>query len=244
MSERSQEELRELANKYNAAVNEIKELTDKIKVAEDRLKTRGQEIIRLDLIRFLSFTGKTSIKTLQHFSQAWRTCSCRAGLYAQCLIKAHRHTVSECMMVWLEPSPPENPVWFHYLMDWRMNKNIWINFASDLPFYTTLHCSSRQRRAGRRSWPSGEQQRRGSWSCGLRRWRRRSRFSRLASRLCRPTTTSAMRGSPLCRVHTPTETWCTHACTPVFVRAFLPVNSSVTQVKALFKLNSNLKPSK
>lgn len=33
MSERSQEELRELANKYNAAVNEIKELTDKIKVA-------------------------------------------------------------------------------------------------------------------------------------------------------------------------------------------------------------------
>lgn len=32
MSERSQEELRELANKYNAAVNEIKELTDKIKV--------------------------------------------------------------------------------------------------------------------------------------------------------------------------------------------------------------------
>ena len=32
MSERGQEELRELANKYNAAVNEIKELTDKIKV--------------------------------------------------------------------------------------------------------------------------------------------------------------------------------------------------------------------
>lgn len=32
MSERNQEELRELANKYNAAVNEIKELTDKIKV--------------------------------------------------------------------------------------------------------------------------------------------------------------------------------------------------------------------
>lgn len=32
MSERGQEELMELANKYNAAVNEIKELTDKIKV--------------------------------------------------------------------------------------------------------------------------------------------------------------------------------------------------------------------
>ncbi|XP_010790224.1 sarcolemmal membrane-associated protein-like, partial [Notothenia coriiceps] len=31
MSERGQEELRELANKYNAAVNEIKELTEKIK---------------------------------------------------------------------------------------------------------------------------------------------------------------------------------------------------------------------
>ncbi|XP_029287090.1 sarcolemma associated protein a isoform X12 [Cottoperca gobio] len=36
MSERGQEELRELANKYNAAVNEIKELTDKIKEAEGR----------------------------------------------------------------------------------------------------------------------------------------------------------------------------------------------------------------
>ncbi|XP_008300952.1 sarcolemma associated protein a isoform X1 [Stegastes partitus] len=36
MSERSQEELRELANKYNAAVNEIKELSDKIKAAEGR----------------------------------------------------------------------------------------------------------------------------------------------------------------------------------------------------------------
>ncbi|XP_014892096.1 sarcolemma associated protein a isoform X7 [Poecilia latipinna] len=36
MSERGQEELQELANKYNAAVNEIKELTDKIKAAEGR----------------------------------------------------------------------------------------------------------------------------------------------------------------------------------------------------------------
>ncbi|XP_074493617.1 sarcolemma associated protein a isoform X17 [Sebastes fasciatus] len=36
MSERGQEELRELANKYNAAVNEIKELTEKIKAAEGR----------------------------------------------------------------------------------------------------------------------------------------------------------------------------------------------------------------
>ncbi|XP_028260960.1 sarcolemma associated protein a isoform X1 [Parambassis ranga] len=36
MAERGQEELRELANKYNAAVNEIKELTDKIKTAEGR----------------------------------------------------------------------------------------------------------------------------------------------------------------------------------------------------------------
>ncbi|KAM7421953.1 hypothetical protein PAMA_010160 [Pampus argenteus] len=36
MSERGQDELRELANKYNAAVNEIKELTDKIKMAEGR----------------------------------------------------------------------------------------------------------------------------------------------------------------------------------------------------------------
>lgn len=31
MNERTQEELRELANKYNGAVNEIKDLTEKIK---------------------------------------------------------------------------------------------------------------------------------------------------------------------------------------------------------------------
>ncbi|KAM4023416.1 sarcolemmal membrane-associated protein isoform 5-T5 [Anomaloglossus baeobatrachus] len=36
MNERTQEELRELANKYNGAVNEIKDLTDKLKVAEGR----------------------------------------------------------------------------------------------------------------------------------------------------------------------------------------------------------------
>nr|XP_020466766.1 sarcolemmal membrane-associated protein isoform X8 [Monopterus albus] len=43
MSERSQEELRELANKYNAAVNEIKELTDKIKLAEGRQEELTQQ---------------------------------------------------------------------------------------------------------------------------------------------------------------------------------------------------------
>lgn len=32
MNERTQEELRELANKYNGAVNEIKDLSDKLKV--------------------------------------------------------------------------------------------------------------------------------------------------------------------------------------------------------------------
>ncbi|XP_066526232.1 sarcolemma associated protein a isoform X2 [Hoplias malabaricus] len=45
MNERTQEELRELANKYNGAVNEIKDLTDKIKVAEGRqeeLTQKGQ----------------------------------------------------------------------------------------------------------------------------------------------------------------------------------------------------------
>ncbi|XP_066554343.1 sarcolemma associated protein a isoform X12 [Amia ocellicauda] len=36
MNERTQEELRELANKYNGAVNEIKDLTDKLKLAEGR----------------------------------------------------------------------------------------------------------------------------------------------------------------------------------------------------------------
>ncbi|KAL6112376.1 slmap [Pungitius sinensis] len=43
MSERGQEELRELANKYNAAVNEIKELTDKIKAAEGRQEELSQQ---------------------------------------------------------------------------------------------------------------------------------------------------------------------------------------------------------
>ncbi|XP_062843187.1 sarcolemma associated protein a isoform X2 [Trichomycterus rosablanca] len=45
MNERTQEELRELANKYNGAVNEIKDLTDKIKLAEGRqeeLTQKGQ----------------------------------------------------------------------------------------------------------------------------------------------------------------------------------------------------------
>ncbi|XP_037388085.1 sarcolemma associated protein a isoform X1 [Pygocentrus nattereri] len=45
MNERIQEELRELANKYNGAVNEIKDLTDKIKLAEGRqeeLTQKGQ----------------------------------------------------------------------------------------------------------------------------------------------------------------------------------------------------------
>ncbi|XP_055773794.1 sarcolemmal membrane-associated protein-like isoform X2 [Salvelinus fontinalis] len=45
MKERNHEELRELANKYNGAVNEIKNLTDKIKLAEGRqeeLTQRGQ----------------------------------------------------------------------------------------------------------------------------------------------------------------------------------------------------------
>ncbi|XP_008947233.1 PREDICTED: sarcolemmal membrane-associated protein isoform X1 [Merops nubicus] len=36
MNERTQEELRELANKYNGAVNEIKDLSDKLKIAEGR----------------------------------------------------------------------------------------------------------------------------------------------------------------------------------------------------------------
>ncbi|NXW30377.1 SLMAP protein, partial [Phaetusa simplex] len=36
MNERTQEELRELANKYNGAVNETKDLSDKLKVAEGR----------------------------------------------------------------------------------------------------------------------------------------------------------------------------------------------------------------
>ncbi|XP_023655393.1 sarcolemma associated protein a isoform X5 [Paramormyrops kingsleyae] len=45
MNERTQEELRELANKYNGAVNDIKDLTDKIKLAEGRqeeLLLKGQ----------------------------------------------------------------------------------------------------------------------------------------------------------------------------------------------------------
>uniref|UniRef100_A0A8C2KUR2 Sarcolemmal membrane-associated protein n=1 Tax=Cyprinus carpio TaxID=7962 RepID=A0A8C2KUR2_CYPCA len=44
MNERTQEELRELANKYNGAVNEIKDLTEKIKLAEvkhDDLSQKG-----------------------------------------------------------------------------------------------------------------------------------------------------------------------------------------------------------
>lgn len=64
----------------------------------------------------------------------------------------------------------------------------------------------RQQRAGRRSWPSGGRRKRESWSYGLRRWRKKSRFSRLASKLCRPTTTSPMSGWLRCRVHTHAQT--------------------------------------
>ncbi|XP_026579393.1 sarcolemmal membrane-associated protein isoform X10 [Pseudonaja textilis] len=45
MNERTQEELRELANKYNGAVNEIKDLADKLKIAEGRqeeIQQKGQ----------------------------------------------------------------------------------------------------------------------------------------------------------------------------------------------------------
>ncbi|XP_053148425.1 sarcolemmal membrane-associated protein isoform X12 [Hemicordylus capensis] len=45
MNERTQEELRELANKYNGAVNEIKDLTDKLKAAEgkqEEIQQKGQ----------------------------------------------------------------------------------------------------------------------------------------------------------------------------------------------------------
>ncbi|XP_036122851.1 sarcolemmal membrane-associated protein isoform X15 [Molossus molossus] len=45
MNERTQEELRELANKYNGAVNEIKDLSDKLKAAEgkqEEIQQKGQ----------------------------------------------------------------------------------------------------------------------------------------------------------------------------------------------------------
>lgn len=69
-----------------------------------------------------------------------------------------------------------------------------------------LFSSSRLQREGKRSSLSGARQRRGSWNYGLRKWRRRSRFSRLASRLCRQTMTSPMRGSLPCRVQTHAHT--------------------------------------
>lgn len=69
-----------------------------------------------------------------------------------------------------------------------------------------LFSSSRLQRADKRSSLSGARQRRGSWNYGLRKWRRRSRFSRLASRLCRQTMTSPMRGSLPCRVQTHAHT--------------------------------------
>ncbi|XP_058022811.1 sarcolemmal membrane-associated protein isoform X8 [Ahaetulla prasina] len=53
MNERTQEELRELANKYNGAVNEIKDLADKLKVAEGRQEEIQQK-------------GQSEKKELQH----------------------------------------------------------------------------------------------------------------------------------------------------------------------------------
>ncbi|XP_067854890.1 sarcolemma associated protein a isoform X20 [Heptranchias perlo] len=45
MNDRTQEELRELANKYNGAVNEIKEFTDKLKQAEGRQEEIQQKAL-------------------------------------------------------------------------------------------------------------------------------------------------------------------------------------------------------
>ncbi|XP_031755656.1 sarcolemmal membrane-associated protein isoform X3 [Xenopus tropicalis] len=45
MNERTQEELRELANKYNGAVNEIKDLADKLKAAESRQEEIQQKAL-------------------------------------------------------------------------------------------------------------------------------------------------------------------------------------------------------
>lgn len=59
MSERSQEELRELANKYNAAVNEIKELTDKIKVTvKEKLFIYLQHYFILEQVLFKCVFGR------------------------------------------------------------------------------------------------------------------------------------------------------------------------------------------
>lgn len=45
MNERTQEELRELANKYNGAVNEIKDLSDKLKVMTELHLTQHDTIM-------------------------------------------------------------------------------------------------------------------------------------------------------------------------------------------------------
>ena len=45
MNERTQEELRELANKYNGAVNEIKDLSDKLKVTTELYQTYGDVVM-------------------------------------------------------------------------------------------------------------------------------------------------------------------------------------------------------
>ncbi|KAL1007836.1 hypothetical protein UPYG_G00092260 [Umbra pygmaea] len=73
MNEKNQDELRELANKYNGAVNEIKDLTDKIKLAEglqEELTQRGhiekKELqLRIDEMEEKELSLQARIEALQ-----------------------------------------------------------------------------------------------------------------------------------------------------------------------------------
>lgn len=88
MNERTQEELRELANKYNGAVNEIKDLTDKIKARTISVFIQDVEIksphFMMPLLSpppfFLSFSWlKASKRSSRKKARTKRrSCSCES----------------------------------------------------------------------------------------------------------------------------------------------------------------------
>lgn len=74
MNERTQEELRELANKYNGAVNEIKDLTDKIKARTISVFIQDVEIKSPHFMKLLLFGSPPSF-----LSFSWLKASKRSS---------------------------------------------------------------------------------------------------------------------------------------------------------------------
>lgn len=82
MNERTQEELRELANKYNGAVNEIKDLSDKLKVCILQLLLyccdRTRNTLEKEAVTWAQ--GSRGVGVCQHHGEeVWQPAGMAAG---------------------------------------------------------------------------------------------------------------------------------------------------------------------